>query len=401
MGFWNWLSGRPSKNGFAKTYMRALRQAGDTREMQYDAAEFCIRFSGDGGNGSVANLCNVYNDYVAVPPARRAECLSSYVRAALSYLKEIPAEFTDAQADLRPKLWARAMIERVVLQAQLTADKTPEIPYLEIGQHLVLVLVYDLPESTRSISQPDLDTWGVTFYEAMEIAKQNLAGSPPEMIASIGDRAYAIMTGDSYDASRVASLDLLRSHKVQGDVWAMAPSRDQFFFTGAEDRQGMEIVVALAEKAADATRPLSPFPVQLRDDEWVDWELTKDCSFYDTLQLRQLQYWSTEYHDQKTLLEAIHEKQGRDIFVASFEVAGKDGVRFSYCAWPNGIETLLPKTEMVGLMGSPEDEDPVFVSWESLTAVVGDLLQPTEYYPPRFRVTEFPNDEQLRQLRRG
>lgn len=67
---------------------------------------------------------------------------------------------------------------------------------------MVASLVYDLPETMRSISKEDLSNWGVTYYEALEIARENLEQTP-YVIAQIGEGCYASSTGDNYDACRL------------------------------------------------------------------------------------------------------------------------------------------------------------------------------------------------------
>ena len=42
--------------------------------------------------------------------------------------------------------------------------------------------------------------------------------------------------------------------------------------------------------------------------------------------------------------------------------------------------------------------DPSIGNWESMFATLSDLLEPTDYWPPLFRVREFPNAEQLAKL---
>lgn len=128
-------------------------------------------------------------------------------------------------------------------------------------------LVYDLPESMRSISQEDLDDWDITFYEAMETARQNLA-QLDFAFASIGESLYASMTGDNYDASKLLLLDLIRKLEVKGDHIAMVPNRDTLLITGSEDLDGLKMMADLGEKALEDLRPMYAIPMRLEGDEW-------------------------------------------------------------------------------------------------------------------------------------
>jgi hypothetical protein len=62
--------------------------------------------------------------------------------------------------------------------------------------------------------------------------------------------------------------------------------------------------------------------------------------------------------------------------------------------------TLLPQAHRVGFY-DPDAEASVMAEWDRVRAVVGDLMQPTDYWPPRFRVREFPTAEQLQAMGAG
>jgi len=68
----------------------------------------------------------------------------------------------------------RGYFDLTCLRAELETGKKQDWPYQPIGEHLAAGLVYDLPGALRVIRQEDLDEWGVTFYEAMEVALENL-----------------------------------------------------------------------------------------------------------------------------------------------------------------------------------------------------------------------------------
>lgn len=115
---------------------------------------------------------------------------------------------------------------------------------------------------------------------------------------------------------------------------------------------------------------------------------------YKEFRLLELKSLGGDYADQKSLLEALYEKTGIDRFVASFSAAQKDdGETLSYCVWSN-VDTLLPKTQKVAFIREGE-EVAALGGWETVVAVVGELMETLDMHPPRYRVTEFPNEEQL------
>lgn len=101
------------------------------------------------------------------------------------------------------------------------------------------------------------------------------------------------------------------------------------------------------------------------------------------------------YHEQKKLLDAIHEKQGIDIFVASLSaIHKKDGELLTYCVWGKGVDTLLPVTQTVVFLKG-NCFDPVFADWSRVIETFGDLMEPTEDYPRRYRTREFPDEKTI------
>ena len=102
-----------------------------------------------------------------------------------------------------------------------------------------------------------------------------------------------------------------------------------------------------------------------------------------------------DYAEQKELLDQFHEKTGEDVFVASFSVMQhKDtGHHTSYCVWPEGPISLLPRAERIVLGG--DDQSPVMALWEKVAEIAGDFMTPMGMYPERYRVEGFPTADQL------
>ena len=83
---------------------------------------------------------------------------------------KLPEAFDDLHPDLLPIVRTRSYFDL----ARVNSGKGVVLPHQVLGDHLAIGLVYDLPQAMRSISQDDLDGWGVSFYEALEAARHNL-----------------------------------------------------------------------------------------------------------------------------------------------------------------------------------------------------------------------------------
>lgn len=402
MGWMDWLFGPPTEAKFAQLFIAELRKSGEQRALSYDAEQFQVLVADEGQGSGVINLRNFYGEFCNLSPADRKNYLPQTVEALLLPKEDLPEDFEEAKVNLRPKIWARAGIEHTNLQARIRGgQKGIDMPQYEVGTHLLASIVYDLPRSVRSISPEELVGWGTSYYEALEIAKQNLIEAGFSY-AKIGEGLYVSAVGDSYDASRILLADFIRQLEVQGDVIAMAPSRDMLIVTGSDDDEGLEGMLALATQAVENPRPLCSTPLRLVNDDWVDWMPSRGHQLFDRFRMLELKFLFQEYGQQKELLDKLYEQQGIDRFVATFSAASPaddDDNVFSYSVWSQGIESLLPQTERVMFFQPGDNKEIVAAApWHKVQKVVGHLMSEVDLYPRRFLVSEFPTEAELAQL---
>ena len=400
MGLFDGLFGPPKPGKFAGMLAEALHSAGDTREVDYEPDEFRLVFFENGSPAGVTNLANMYSQFCAAERSERDGYMKTIVRAALSHFKVLPDDFEDASHDIQPKLWTRASFEKIRLRQMIDGGQNPNMPAQLIGEHLLAGPVYDLPESIRSLSNDELEAWGVSYYEIMEVARRNLEETDLAF-ASVGESLYASLTGDSYDASRILLIDLIRKMEVDGDHIAMIPNRDSLLITGSDDEDGLKMMLDLADEQIQQPYSMIGTPLRLEGEEWVDWNPGASHPLYNRFRAMELKWFHAEYTDQKSLMDAINEQQHEDQFVANFSaVETESGELFSYCVWSEGVDTLLPKTDRI--MFFREGDDVVAdAAWDDVAAIVGNVIEPTEDYPSRFCVNTFPNDRQLNEICQG
>ena len=216
------------------------------------------------------------------------------------------------------------------------------------------------------------------------------------MFASAGGSIHCSATGDTYDASRLLLVDLIRRLAVQGTPIAMVPQRDQLLLTGSDDIAGLTLLLKMAEDGyREAARPLCPLPLCLDDDQWVDWMPDSGHPLYQEFRDFELKVLYGLYEEQKPELEKRH---GENLFVATFSAAEKKGKLRSLSAWTKSVPTLLPRTQYLGLVDPNTKEVVAEAPWEHVQSVVGHLMKETDNYPVRYFVEEFPTAEQLAKI---
>jgi hypothetical protein len=396
------LIGKPTIEEFGDQLVRALKKVDRTNDYRLVIAENRIARTKDGKETGSTNLANFYPSYLATPRLKRAEQFARYVRLARNTVPTLPSDFAEARPNLRPKLWSRLGLDEVRLRQLYTGSDARglDLPCQPIGEHLLAGLAYDWPDSVQSISADDLKEWGVTVYEALEAAIENLDGST-DRFAKLGDHLYSFVCEDTYDAARLMLVDRIKGFELEGSPVAMVPNRDSILITGSEDNVGLEMMAELAMKGLDQPYSLSGIPLILQDGEWVDWMPPSTCPSYAKFRELELRFYYSIYAEQKKLLDAAHERGGRDIYVATFSAVSKeDRGPVSYRTWTKEVDTLLPVTQKVFFVQG-EEGAVALAEWERVFEIVGHLMELTDDYPRRYRVREFPNQAALEAIGLG
>jgi hypothetical protein len=404
MGLFDRFFGPPSRDVFAREMMTALRRAGDREDIVYDRAEFrLVRPKSQ----NVTSLGTIYAEHCSLPRSGRKAHLQRLAEAFVSVRDELPEAFEDARGHLRPKIWTRAQFANMDLRQRLDGSSPLDLPLYPVGEHLMATVVYDLPVSMRTLSQNDFDRWNTSYYQAMEAARMNLEESTFAW-GRIGEGFHSAVSGDNYDSARLLLTERIREFDVQGDPVAMVPSRDTLLVTGSDDVNGLKMMLDLTRQHLQQDpRPLSGLPLRLVEDDWEDWQAPADHPLRSDFDWLEQEFLGGLYVDQGALLTAIHEKEGLDVFVASFSALEnqKTGERMTYCIWGEGVDAMLPQAQFI-MLPCEEDltgsEKPrIGGPWSAVRQVVGDLMQPVpDLYPPRWRVREFPSQQQLQMIGR-
>jgi hypothetical protein len=111
---------------------------------------------------------------------------------------------------------------------------------------------------------------------------------------------------------------------------------------------------------------------------------------------------ASHYHDQKEALEALHQQTNEDVFVASMQLMQQQDATktiSSWCVWSKGVQTLLPKTDLVAMNPGTDSKDVLLVAWDKLQAICGHYFKTTAEEPARFLVEDFPNQAEFESIR--
>ncbi|MCA9092854.1 MAG: DUF1444 family protein [Planctomycetaceae bacterium] len=402
MGLFDFFSSKdPTLDQFAKLFIRALESAGFPDDLEYDPEACLLR--GVETSESIF-LMNYYNEYLPLSRSRRRQYLKRRAVTLSSLQWEIPDDFEEARPHLRPKVWSRMALEHMRIQgiADGGDSRGLDIPKGNIGSHLVASLAYDLPEAMLTVSRDNLKKWGLSFKQALEIARENLLEETFSAV-KLDDSVYVVNIEDGYDACRLLLPSLLKKMKVKGDLIAVVPNRDLLLVSGTGDLKSLQILLDQIKKGVDHPRPILESPLRWTGKGWEDWLPDPSHPLYRKFCELKYSYLIQVYEQQKEMLDAFFEKRNEEIFVADYFVRDFHDGRLEGCAvWSNTSDFLLPVTESVSIAKSKHvsDETDLFVPWARVQEVLGHLMQPTDYYPPLVRVQspDYPSKKILARL---
>lgn len=393
---------RIDKDAFAHMMMRAIASAGDTRAYVYDAASFVLRVRDldDATHSNAFFLGNAHREYEAAnDDAARHGILQRWV--TMTQARDTQDSFAEALVSLMPRVRDRAYYGIIPLQlrAQRVSDRVEKLAHTPLGDVLAVSLTRDMPETIEEVSPEQLVRWNVGYERAYEVAMANLARRSAGAFEEIAPGLYVSPWHDNYDASRLLLPDCIRAIPVRGTPIAIAATRDCLLVTGDEDVPGLLAMAQVAERALEDPRPLSGCAIRLSNDNtWAPTLPPRGHPAHAPFWKLATSFWFEAYHEQKQLLEVLNEEDGIDVFVASYEAVVEDEGGYSYAVWSNGVDTLLPDSNVIMMLTS-EEAEPLRVDTLLARTRLSHLfeIQP-DVYPPRWRVRTFPSPAELRAL---
>lgn len=404
MGIFDFLRrGTPtlSQETFARIALKQMSKVKLFSELTYEADHFCIRFKDSNRLTMTFNLHNVFKDYVKADSKDRTGVLNKYIQSFATSVDMSNSEV--AMRNLLPVVRDRAMFEYGLLSGRLSGihKDSNVVPTLPFFGHLVVALVVDSEHSTTSVNAGKLAEWGIDFPNAMEVAVANLRERTEDRFNPIGRGVFISAWSDVFDASRLLLTDMLHRLPIKGDPVIAIPSRNHLLVTGSGNEQGISDLIDIAEDIlTNDTRPLAAQLFQFHDGSWRVFDGGQHAR--DKLSKPEYLRRFGVYADQKKLLDQIHEKEGVDVFVASYLVYENSelGGLFGAAQLSRGVKTLLPKADYAWFY-CPENREIISVPWTAAAIAFPRLAAEASFYPELVLVDDFPNKDELTALKQS
>jgi uncharacterized protein YtpQ (UPF0354 family) len=390
---------KPTKVEFAKHVLNALEKAGVVGS-QYDVEKSSIRVE---SRNATFYLDNAFASYLAAEKAQRSGVIQRYVSAFLQ-TASIPKDFATARASLLPIVKDPAYFSLSLLMLKADGQDTSKLDNVtkRIAEGLVATIACDTEHTIMTVDRSTLEEWRVTLEEALEVATINLRDrSNPEGMKEIVPGLFVSQWGDSYDSARILIPDILHRLSLNGDPVIFVPNRDQLWVTGKYNNEGIRAMLTHGKQSHfEQGHTLSPNLYTHSSGRWEFYAPEEEELKKLGLSMKK-QREGIDYAQQKGYLEKLYKREKNDVFVATCQVLKRqDEALFSRCVWTNGVDSLLPETDVIVFLPDPKEKVFITVSWNGATSIVGFLMEmEPELTPPRYRVRHFPDAEQLVRLR--
>jgi hypothetical protein len=341
------------------------------------------------------NLGNLRRAWAEQDPAERLRWLE---RTVIAFVSHQPIPETLDVSRLRPGVRSRSTFELASLRYGLGPDSFIDghEPALEpIAADLAWVLIWDTPATMGTIDKAQIEAWGTPFSELLDTAKLNLAMEPFLGWRVIENKIYSPIGIDDYDGTRVFLPGALDFLPFKDERVVFHPTRTSCLVTSVSDAEGLAIAADLALKELGSANQVSFTPVVGRENSWRPLKLESSHPAYAAWRKLVTVDRLYGYSAQKSLLE---QQLGDDLFVAKFSaVESTERGTVSFATWSRNVAMLLPVVDFVAFY--EDNAAVVMVPWDAVVELVGHLLEPTNHYPHRFRVVDFPADGELEVLR--
>ena len=123
-------TGPPTRDEFAAFLIKRLHQAGETRELRYDEANFQLIYLEEGQVVERQRLVRMFDELHRTPIGERKDWWTSTVAKLQRIADDLAGKHDKLLTELRPSIRPRSYFDNLVIQADTDGLVGPAVPYL-------------------------------------------------------------------------------------------------------------------------------------------------------------------------------------------------------------------------------------------------------------------------------
>ncbi|SDB85970.1 hypothetical protein [Paraburkholderia lycopersici] len=394
------------RDAFADKFMKMAKQHGIFYTMTYDKDNFSIRVDGTHMKQN-CNLNNVYAEYRAAYGKARDAILRNYLRGvkeALSSDVVLGAPFNKIRHRLRPLLRNRILTdnERYEFKGDDPSEFRPT-PRKLFSSDANIVLGVDSHHTLMEVRQKHLESWGISFDDALDIAMNNLEAVSP--IHFEGSREGVFRGGwlDYYDSSRLLLPDLFSRYGHFDDPVIVIPESGVIYITNKADKAAqLHMLNALQKHVNTTLKIVSTQMYHFVDGKPTEYKPEDNQLEFKLAEINKPLFQSYAQQQKKIVEDYLIETGNWAYFMSPMVVRAKEKDSIAtVCCWSNDMECIFPEADIVTVTHvTSADEgtfhvhsDPVLM-WCDVIEKYGHLLQKMEGFPNLYRAAPFANHQE-------
>jgi hypothetical protein len=396
MGFLDFFRGS-SRERIAQKYIKALREAGETRRLQYEPeTRLVISYDERGNREQVSFLGHLIRELKSVSSKNQAEIYRRYAIAALeSGQGRRPTTYELVRPTLRILLKDSSFPYYIALhnRAEFPDASSPPLVFEHLVGDVIACCIEERDNALSFVTEKDLANWHISAGTALADAKANVCALP--FLVSDPMPTRFVFHNDSYQASRFVNPGMFDGLPVRGNWVAVVPDRDTFFIADSEDLEAVAALAQLAKQQLEkGERTISGLPFVIREGRWQVYE--PPAAIRPLFSNVGLQYRTETWAAYKAALEKDLANRAQDVFVAAMTICEEAGAATHYCmaVWSKGVDTILPAVDRVYFYDDDRDMTR-FAQWADISRTMGAVMQREPGLPEHYRVRSFPDAEQM------
>ena len=259
------------------------------------------------------------------------------------------------------------------------------------------LVVLDLPESPATVTTEHTERWGVSSTEVFAAGRENIASLHPVGAHEAAGGMFCDAGARSYIGSAILTPGWLASFTPPPGTRTIAlmPNEDTLIVGYDDPDQGVQFFETAEQLFRDSDQPVSPQAFIECDGQVVSFD---KCGLHPLrrLALRARSYEAERiYNEQAEFLSRVYQEQRFDCHAAPICLVDVGDRTATAAAWGQGVIADLPEVDYVFFLGASER---FAVPFPVVVDIVG-LLPSAGFYPPRYRVTGWPERDMLEMLR--
>jgi hypothetical protein len=386
-----------SSERIAREYIKALREAGETRRLRYEPeTRLVVAYDERGNREQLSFLGNLNRE---IKSASAEDQAAIYRRYAIAALEVGQGQRSTAYELVRPTL--RILLKDssypyyIALQNRADFPDAKSLPLVfeHIVGDVIACCIEERDHSLSFVTEEDLANWHTSADTALADAKANVCALP--FLVSDPMPQRFVFHDDSYRASRFVNPSMFDGLPVRGNWVAVVPDRDTFFIADSEDLEAVAGLAELAKRQLEkGERMISGLPFVLRGGRWQGYE--PPPAIRPMFSNVALQYRAANWTAYKSALEKDLANRAEDLFVASMTIHEEAEAATHYCmaVWQKGVDSILPAVDRVYFYDG-DREITRFSQWADVSRTMGTAMQRESGLPEHYRVRSFPDAEQM------